>query len=249
MARVLAMTRAVEIAEERGLKADKGDFMRIAAGAWKAWKGDSASGQALAMRRAVSRELGSYELMTIGEESEADEVAKGMGGIGVVQAYVRAQYETTQYLMSKANIAPGGEMKMWRGIIVEKADVDAAAKQQVKGHTLLHNFRHKQNSLQSATTKIGVANSWQGAGKSRDIKNPVRVVLRMAVPREALFSLPVYGQNLKHEQEVVLAGLPWRNWEAWEKTAPTFESVSHRQEKDGNGKFMLEEEAVTEDEA
>jgi hypothetical protein len=41
------------------------------------------------------------------------------------------------------------------------------------------------------------------------------------VPATAVLSLPVYGANMKNEEEVVVMGTPWREWTAWLRKAPT----------------------------
>jgi hypothetical protein len=50
-------------------------------------------------------------------------------------------------------------------------------------------------------------------------------VLRAAVPRTSVISVPAYGQNVHSEHEVVLGGLAYRGWDAWSNKAPTHEAV------------------------
>src|SRR4030095_11198193 len=73
----------------------------------------------------------------------------------------------------------------------------------------------------SATTKSSVANDWQGVGL-RLTGATERVVLRFNAPRTSIFSLPVFGQNIEEESEVVLLGTKGLKWDAWRRKAPEF---------------------------
>jgi hypothetical protein len=50
-------------------------------------------------------------------------------------------------------------------------------------------------------------------------------IMRLKVPRTAVLSVPVYGQNVYGEQETVVAGTAYKAWVAWESSAPTFDEI------------------------
>lgn len=59
------------------------------------------------------------------------------------------------------------------------------------------------------------------------------MILRARIPSTAVFSLPVHGQNVEEEQEVVVAGTPWKAWDAWQYAAPEFDKVPIEKEAPG----------------
>lgn len=86
----------------------------------------------------------------------------------------------------------------------------------------------QRSGLQSTTTNASVANQWNGIGHMMPF-NPTRVVLRANAPATSVLSIPVFGQNIKEEQEVVLIGTRDRwEWDAWRGTAPTFQQYPVR---------------------
>lgn len=89
--------------------------------------------------------------------------------------------------------------------------------------TQLPNLPLKKAGLQSTTTDADVANSWGGVGNLPP--NPKRVVLRAHVPATSVLSLPVFGQNIHREREVVVMGAKDRwEWDTWKQAAPQFEN-------------------------
>jgi hypothetical protein len=164
------------------------------------------------------------------ERSETERI-----GMDVLQAYVRAQWEASQFVLAKE----GAErVPVYRGLMLPGADVAAAKKESVhiefptspptSDYTFgdferLTDVSLQRSGAQSATSTRSVANSWNGVGmRPHDAQ---RVVLRIDAPRTAVLSLPVFGVNLQSEREVVLAGTrgTWR-WDAWVNRAPSFAS-------------------------
>jgi hypothetical protein len=87
----------------------------------------------------------------------------------------------------------------------------------------LPDFKMQRNGAQSTTLDLdGTANTWQGAGGVHLAGPPVndRVVLRIQTPNESVLSLPCFGQNHHNEQEIVLTGINWQKWDAWQGKAP-----------------------------
>jgi hypothetical protein len=93
--------------------------------------------------------------------------------------------------------------------------IDTAGQFQSK-YTALPDIHIARNGAASMTTDPNVANDWDGSTG--------RVVLRASVPRTAVVSLPVYGQNIHSEHEVVVAGTAWKKWDSWYGKAPTFKA-------------------------
>lgn len=89
----------------------------------------------------------------------------------------------------------------------------------------------QRSGLQSTTTKQDVANTWNGIGGLMP-NNATRVVIRARVPGTSVLSIPVFGQNIKEEQEVVVIGTKdqWK-WDAWRNKAPTFKELAIEQQK------------------
>jgi len=92
----------------------------------------------------------------------------------------------------------------------------------VNTQTRLPDLTLKRNGLQSTTTNAKVANGWNGVDV-HNVEDPTRVVLRARVPATSVISIPVFGQNIKKEQEVVVIGTKDRwEWDAWKQSAPSF---------------------------
>jgi hypothetical protein len=69
---------------------------------WQEWKSSSSNGLSLSLQLATAREFGGDHRLTPEEVQKAEDEATYFGGIATMQAYVRAQWETTQFIMSKA---------------------------------------------------------------------------------------------------------------------------------------------------
>lgn len=142
-------------------------------------------------------------------------------GMARLQAYVRAQWETTQFVLQKSGTETVDAYRaiMLPGDLVEKAKAELIVKGQYEKYAKLSDIQLKRNGVASATLNRRVANDWNGVGDKP--ANAKRVVIRYALPREAVFSLPVYGQNMHSEQEVVVLGAASGiKWDAWQDFAP-----------------------------
>lgn len=175
----------------------------------------------------------------------ANKAYAAIGGYEGVKAAVRAKWETTQYLLDKADIPV---VQAYRGINYDHK-LDGAAKTgdfnapssgiQVTDaltKTNLANYKVGE-TLTTQSGKIITKVSETGGHINADQKDigkwkysepqtmQRRVVLRTEVPRTAVVSIPAYGVNVKSEQEVVVVGTGWKGWDAWSGRAPTFEEV------------------------
>lgn len=251
LARYMSITRAVELIKQRGIpvgyepdvlaKQPKllNDAMKaIDRRLWEDWKSSSTSQNGMLLQVATAEELGGRLNPKTSTGIDVDEVKRTAddnyrmtGGYNGVLAYVRAKWETTQYLLDKAE---QNELQLFRGIDLKRYD-PARYSQAVKekgekqlvpyeGHggskvtyEKLPTAKIDRNGAASATTDIGVANRWRrGEGA---------VVLRAYVPRTAAISIPAYGVNIQSEHEVVVAGTAWKSWDAWLGSAPEFWAV------------------------
>jgi len=148
--------------------------------------------------------------------AKANREYKSTGGYEGIRAYVRAKWETTQFLLDKADL---DELELYRGINLDQDVYDQAVDQHVKeqGHKKVPNLKVVRNGAASTTSNPQVANDWSG--------DETRIVLRALMPRTAAISIPAYGINVKSEQEVVVAGTAWKKWDAWVKKAPRISDI------------------------
>lgn len=206
---------------------------RLARMTWEEWKDSSTSPVGLALQLAAAKELGGVHRMSASEVAQAEAASSrltplGGDGMPMMQAYVRAQWETTQFVMQKAGQE---EVQVYRGLMLPKTMIEATPTEQVGaiegryGFTKLPDIALQRAGAQSTTGTLSVANNWGGVG-AQNIAKPERVVLRIAAPRTSVLSLPVYGQNEQGEHEVVLTGSKDRwSWDAWHKQAPDFDRI------------------------
>lgn len=233
--RELQARRASEIAVERetagGLAGDapkSADVMRVLGReVWAAWKGDSQSPLGQAFQMAVVDELGAHSRLTDDQRRRAFGAADELpGGYSNLRAYVRATWETTQYALAQADIQ---EVTLYRALMLPDKDLKGVP-QEVEGDVYTYHsmrtLRLLQNGAASFTAKRNIANSWEGIGNLPE--TPHRVIIRAAVPVTAIVSIPAYGDNYAEEEEVVVAGTPWRRWDAWHNEAPTEREVPMR---------------------
>ena len=237
LARNLSITRAVEVIAERGIQMKPGvvpltAIRRVDNELWSAWKGSSTSQDGLLLQVATADELGGRLNPKTGHggrvqidkdavRAKADKDYEGIGGYNAIKAYVRAKWETTQYLLDKAGI---NELKLYRGIALELDTLAQAERekmlleirQMVEGHAKVPT-NVVRNGAASTTTNSKIANGWS--------QSSTRLVLRISAPRTAAISIPAYGINIKSEQEVVIAGTAWKGWDSWLGSAPDFEKV------------------------
>ena len=224
--RYIQDTRAREILEERGI--DPGKVDQLHSAVWSDWKGSSTSAYGKAIQLAASDELGSVGKPEYEQNRAA--IISGIGGeqqFEALKGYVRATWESSQYALEKADQQ---EITVWRGLMLPGSAVESTEQVKIDGGPIPGNRQHAEyvkvpnlkilrNAAQSTTSDPSVANSWGGVGQRPE--NAKRVVLRIKADPRAVLSLPVHGQNLKHENEVILTGHGWTKWDAWLDRAPS----------------------------
>lgn len=237
----LTVERFKQTVEERNIEGVSA-YNSYVNGIWNTWKGKSTHDKAYAFQAAAAAELGGNFYAVTG--MSALEIAKWAddnlaGGFEGMKAYVRAQWEVNQYLMEKAGV---DSIAVYRAVFMTKPAV-APHEQKVTlpGYvdstaTALPTLYIPQNGAASFTVHENVANGWAGVGNLPP--DPVRVVIRAKVPASAILSLPVFGKNMHNEQEVVVAGLPWKTWDAWKEYAPQFSDFELEHPRDPKGRFI-----------
>jgi hypothetical protein len=229
LARHLSVARTKQLLEARNIAAPSDTTIAgVDKKLWSAWKGSSTSEDGQLLQVATADELGGRlnlkTAVTIDRDdsiSYANHKYESIGGYPGVKAYVRAKWETTQYLLDKAGIQ---DLNLYRGIRFdqEKIDKDFALKamqsaQKIEGHTYLPALEVDRNGAASTSISANISNGWGNGGN--------RIVLRAHVPRTAAISVPAFGINVHSEREVVVAGTAWKGWDAWKEKAPGFEDV------------------------
>jgi hypothetical protein len=240
VARFLSQERTFQIMQERGLvDADpaysvqmKRDIAAMDTEMWEDWKSSSTSSSGQLLQYATAVEMGTRlrekslqrskkVLQDRALEDGADKLYPG--GFEGVKAYIRAKWETTQYLLDKAGVS---EVNVYRGINPDKVEDETlkfAPHRNVPGQAGDGNVYYhipdvhiERNGAASTSTDYMIANGWDGQN---------RVVLRIATPRTGVLSVPAYGVNIQSEHEVVVIGSGWKGWDAWRHRAPQFDSV------------------------
>ena len=199
---------------------------------WSDWKYSSTSSGGLAIQLAVADELGgrlrkeTMKNMDTSEESIRADFSTGdsreFGGWDFVKALIRAKWETSQYILDKADIQT---LNLYRGIelkdmpesrdkLLLRPEDDAFHTRTIGGKYNLPNAKIHRNGALSTTTDINVANNWREGFR--------HVSLRIVAPRTAVVSVPAYGINLAGEHEVVIGGTAWKDWDAWAGSAPEY---------------------------
>jgi phage-related protein (TIGR01555 family) len=228
----LSLKRAMQVFEERSIKLKPGvnakaAIKRLDRDLWTAWKASSTSSEGQLLQVATADELGgrlnpvtgrggSVKLDKDEQRLRAEKDYEGIGGYDAIKAYVRAKWETTQYLLDRAGMH---ELELYRGITLDdepykKANEESVREGEYVKAPTLHIVR---NGAASTTSNPSVANGWSDGDQ--------RIVLRALMPRTAALSIPAYGINVKSEQEVVVAGTAWKKWDAWVRRAPEFSKV------------------------
>jgi hypothetical protein len=224
LARYLSRERSEQILGERGLDVPSDqELRRIDNTLWKSWKESSTSDDGKLIQLATAEELGGRlnaktraDIDPEAQRARADKIYDSVGGYAGVKALIRAKWEVTQHLLSKAG---EDELQLYRGLTLDKALVEKIFGKHVETGRKVGSFTHlptmdvKRNGAASTTTALSVANGWGGHGGGK-------VVLRAVVPRTAAVSIPAYGINVKSEQEVVIAGTAWKGWDVWQGQAP-----------------------------
>jgi len=232
LARRMSLDRAAVVMKERDVKFGAGvdpaqAIRRIDNELWVAWKASSTSEEGQLLQVAVADELGGrlnpktgrggkIELDKEKIRKKADREYTSTGGYDGIKAYVRAKWETTQFLLEKADL---NELELYRGIVLDPDKYEEAVRShEVEGgYKKVSNLKVVRNGAASTTFNADIANGWSS--------DDTRIVLRALMPRTAAISIPAYGINVKSEQEVVVAGTAWKKWDAWIKKAPRIGDV------------------------
>ena len=230
IAKKIQSERQVEIFKERvkaGLLSEQtarrsGDnesrLKRIASDVWGGWKSSSTTATGKAMQLAAVEEFG-----VLGKpeyEIDREDIIAGVGVemYDLIKVHLRATWEATQYLLKatgKDNVV------MWRGLQLPANDLGLSDEMKAAPRLKkfkLDNLKLLRNGLSSATTDPSVANGWGGVGELP--KDARRVVVRIDAGAEDILSLPVFGDNIHSEQEVLPMGSRWNRWDAWLNVAP-----------------------------
>jgi hypothetical protein len=217
LGRAMSIARAVQVSKERDIDTDEETVRDMDSTLWRDWKSSSTSPNGKLLQLAIADELGGrLHEGRIGDPAEVEKTKREgnkWGGYDAVKAYIRGKWETTQFLLDKANMQTVG---LWRGVgldVTNERTETVTAGPHVPAFSKLPDTSIRRNGAASWTIKRSVANNWS------------RVTIRAQVPRTAIVSVPVYGQNVHNEHEVIVAGTAWKNWDAWNGPAPSFEDV------------------------
>lgn len=225
MARHMSIERAADLLIERDIvnPANRIDIVKRIASMdrvlWEDWKSSSTTQNGKLLQIAVADELnGRLNMKTrdtmnqMETKTYANKQFKEIGGYAGVRAYVRAKWETTQFMLDKADVK---ELSLYRSIDLDMDTLGPhlTKSKEIGGHHYLPSIAVQRNGAASTTIDSKVANDW-GDGQTR-------VVLRALVPRTAAVSVPAYGVNIQSEHEVVIAGTAWKGWDAWHRRAPS----------------------------
>lgn len=232
MAKYISTERAQQLIEERFSKEGQPDIhpepedvARADSRLWSGWKSSSTGDEGRLIQVAAHEELGgrlnSSHNSGINKEDSmafANSEFSEIGGYEGVKAMVRAKWETTQYMLDKADTPIVGA---YRGLSMnsstERTEKVSSANSSIP-FTKLPDIKVARNGAASFTTDRAVSNGWKQEGQ--------RIVIRAEVPRTSVLSVPAYGINVHSEHEVVIMGTAWRDWDVWQKTAPSFDDVA-----------------------
>lgn len=235
VATYLSQHRTLELINERGIKTPMGaqvyltSIQDVDSSVWESWKGSSSSQGGKALQLAAAQELGGRVQYTDQEVSSIITYANShyseIGGYEGLKAYTRAKWETSQFILEKAEMPV---VTIYRGVIVPASTLSNMNVNKIESgystYDALPDFPLQRNGAQSATANKAIANGWNGVGVS-GIPDPTRIVVRAEVPRTAVLSLPVYGQNVHSEQEIVVVGTAWKKWDVFKQRAPSTSDV------------------------
>jgi hypothetical protein len=234
LVRKMSIMRAAEIMRER--KVNTGSYspesaaMKIDGNIWAGWKGSSTSSNGKLLQLGIADELhGRLNYNQIGDKFEiANLRGPGTktafpGGYEAVKAYLRAKWETTQWLLDNAGMQ---RLKLYRGLKnIDQGKVQPIVKttqklgpggenwDTTKTYNHLPELDLERNGAASTSANPTIANNWGST------------VMRFHVPRTAVLSVPVYGQNEYGEQETVITGTAFKGWDVWQSPAPNLNEV------------------------
>lgn len=117
-----ALLNAEEWAQTQSEKAGNLTSEQLIGSIWTAWKRESSDGLGASLQLAAARELGGHHRMTPEEVAKAEAEAESYGGMATLQAYVRAQWEVTQFVLQKAK---KDHISVYRGLMLPGEKVNA----------------------------------------------------------------------------------------------------------------------------
>jgi hypothetical protein len=229
LSHAMSRARAAELIEQRSSAKGRDaelDAIGMDNTLWRDWKSSSTSPNGRLLQLAIADELGGRLNKTqIGEKPENISGLHKMaeqdwhGGYDAVLAYVRAKWETTQWMLDKANVAM---VDVYRGLRMGDKLKNEQTKE-IEFKTVTHGIDAKAKQYPNAVIRRNGASSWT---TDRNIANGWGdTTLRAQVPRTAFVSVPVYGQNIHTERESIIAGTAWKGWDAWKGAAPDIKDV------------------------
>ncbi len=230
----MVQARAEQIAKDRGIYSGLNineqnlRLQSLIERVWSEWKSSSTSKYGLALQLAASQELGGqWRGSYAGQDPKRILENFSSKEFDALKAYVRAQWEVSNYILDKSNQQV---LNLYRAVgipIESNLSSSAGTTTEIKpvasesGNSAFNQLPYlnvQRNGAASMTADMSVANNWGSSSGDR-------VVLRAQVPRTAVLSLPVFGQNVTEEQEVVVTGTAWKKWDAWLRKAPSFAAV------------------------
>lgn len=210
--RDVVAARAVNILAESGIESSETAVREMGDQFWFYWTQSSGHYISLAMMESLSKPpLDAHPRLFDGPPINADPVR---------DAYAQAQWETTQYILAKHDVS---HVSTYRAYVLEpgdgldedfiRVDTDGAGGEYPEERSApLPNLRLRRNTLQSTTLRLDVANDWGGVDVHLTPGSNARVVQALRVPRTSVFSLPVFGEGVHQESEVVVLGTRDRWW-------------------------------------
>ncbi|PWT87310.1 MAG: hypothetical protein C5B54_12525, partial [Acidobacteria bacterium] len=95
---------------------------------WSRWKQSSSGALSQALQLAAANEFGGHHRLTAEEVEGAKQTADEFGGMGRLQAYVRAQWEVTQTVMNKSG---HDQVEVYRGLMLPGQEVNGTSHEYV----------------------------------------------------------------------------------------------------------------------
>jgi hypothetical protein len=184
---------------------------------WKEWKKSSSNEMSTFAKIAAHEEFGTLHRF---EEGDINRLKQGSYSpsqavtdpeelLEYLKAHNRATWETSQYLMKEAGVDKVG---LYRGMVLKEGMVDT---EDLTSGDRIKDIDIVRSALQSTTTDAKIANNWDGTqGNIMADRGTRRVVMRFESEPNDILSLPLYGDNVHEENEVVLLGTNWEDWDA-----------------------------------
>ena len=228
LARKMSIERAAELILQRGgggvpkgeppinLDAARHIARDLDSELWSGWKASSTGVNGSLLQLAIAEELHgrlNKNQLPYSVESMKYTAKQSFGGYENVKAYLRAKWETTQWMLDKAGAQTVQMYRGLRGMSEEQTGKPVDVVTPRRPYYSLPDLDLKRNGAASTSTNPDIANNWG------------HTVMRIEAPRTAVLSVPVYGQNVYGEQETIVTGTALKGWDAWQSPAPPFSAV------------------------